>query len=292
MKFVTLAELSSTIRNNFHKVPHDVDFVIGIPRSGVLAASIIAEFLNAPLIDIDSFVFGAKPTGGGRLRFHKGTGKPLPKVLVVDDTIFHGRSLQASKVKLKPFEERYEFVYMAVYLEGPNTGVNVWLEDLRQYTENFTSFVLYEWNIFHHIPKFMERCIYDIDGVFCVDPPDERSGKPYLDYIQRATPLFTPTVKIGEIVTYRLEKYRMTTEKWLEEQGIKYNMLTMFPAMSYQERFRTGISPALFKAEVYKDRQWAKLFVESEDRQARVIHELTGKPVYSVQRNILYTNEL
>ena len=52
MKFVTLADLAATIRRNVHKIPHDVDIVAGVPRSGVIAASIIAEFLNAPLIDI------------------------------------------------------------------------------------------------------------------------------------------------------------------------------------------------------------------------------------------------
>ena len=39
MKFVTLADLAATIRRNVHKIPHDVDFVIGIPRSGIIAAS-------------------------------------------------------------------------------------------------------------------------------------------------------------------------------------------------------------------------------------------------------------
>ena len=29
MKFVTLADLAATIRRNVHKIPHDVDFVIG-----------------------------------------------------------------------------------------------------------------------------------------------------------------------------------------------------------------------------------------------------------------------
>ena len=93
MKFVTLADLAHTIRSNFHKIPHDIDFIMGIPRSGVLAASIIAEFLNAPLIDLNSFVAGANPSGGNRVRFHRGTGLAKQRVLVVDDTIFHGRSI-------------------------------------------------------------------------------------------------------------------------------------------------------------------------------------------------------
>lgn len=288
MKFVTLADLAATIRRNVHKIPHDVDFVIGIPRSGIIAASIIAEFLNAPLIDADSFVTGALPTGGRRSRFHRRSNTKKPRVLVVDDTIFHGRSLRAAKEKLEPLGFKYEFIYMAVFLEGPCDAVDIWLADLRQYTEGFTSFVLYEWNIFHHIPGFMSVCLYDIDGVLCLDPPDERSGQPYLDYLPNAVPLFTPTVKVGELVTYRLEKYRDLTEWWLRNQGVTYGALTMFPAKSYDERAEMGISPAAFKADIYRLRPWAKLFVESDDRQAREIHAITRRPVYSVETNKMY----
>ena len=290
MKFVTLADLAATIRRNVHRIPHDVDFVIGIPRSGVIAASIIAEFLNAPLIDVDSFAAGALPTGGRRSRFHRRPATERPRVLVVDDTIFHGRSLRAAKEKLAPFDRAfgYEFVYMAVFLEGPCDAVDIWLADLRQYTEGFTSFVLYEWNIFHHIPGFMSVCLYDIDGVLCLDPPDERGGQPYLDYLPNAVPLFTPTVKVGELVTYRLEKYRDLTEWWLRNQGVTYGALTMFPAKSYDERAEMGISPAAFKADIYRLRPWAKLFVESDDRQAREIHAITRRPVYSVETNKMY----
>jgi len=289
MKFVTLADLAHTIRQNIWKIPHDVDFVIGIPRSGVLAASIIAEFLNTPLIDIDSFVFGAKPTGGRRMRFHTDFQRVKPCVLVVDDTIFHGRSLRAAQAKLQPLKDRCDFIYMAVYLEGPCSDVDVWLEDLREYTENFVSFVIYEWNIFHHIPRFMEVCMYDIDGVFCLEPPDEREGQTYVDYITDAVPLFTPTVPIGEIVSYRLAKYKDTTERWLAEHNIRYNRLTMFPAQSWEDRANSGTTPSSFKASIYNQSTWAKLFVESSDRQAREIHEITRKPVYCVESNKMYS---
>lgn len=291
MKYVTIADLAATIRRNVHKIPHDVDFVIGVPRSGVIAAGIIAEFLNAPLIDVDSFAkFGALPTGGRRSRFHRRPATERSRVLVVDDTIFHGWSLRETKNKLAPFARKfgYEFLYLAVYLEGPNDGVDIWLEDLRRYTDGYTTFVLYEWNIFHHVPKIMGECIYDIDGVLCLDPPDERDRRAYVDYLQKAIPLFTPTVKVGELVTYRLEKYREATEEWLRSEGVNYGALTMFPAESYEERAGTGVSPAVFKADIYRQRTWAKLFVESDDRQAREIFGLTGRPVYCVETNKMY----
>ena len=45
---------------------------------------------------------------------------------------------------------------------------------------------------------------------------------------------------------------------------------------------------AAFKADIYRLRPWAKLFVESDDRQAREIHAITRRPVYSVETNKMY----
>ena len=282
MKYVTLADLVRTIRKYFYRVPHDVDFVIGVPRSGIICGSIISEFLNCPLIDVDSFCSGAHPTGGARLRHHKDPGKK--RVLVVDDTIFNGWSMTKTREKLRLFHE-YEFIYMAVYLEGPCSDVDVWLEDLRKFADPF---VLYEWNIFHHTIRIMSQSIYDIDGVLCMDPPDERAEQKYLDYIENAVPLFTPTVEIGEIVSYRLASNEAVTRQWLDTHGIRFKALTLFPAQHYDERKASGIRPAEFKANIYAARRWARLFVESDDQQAREICRMTRKPVYCVGTNMLY----
>jgi hypothetical protein len=98
---------------------------------------------------------------------------------------------------------------MCVYLEGSASQVvDFYLEDLRSYINSNCPIVLYEWNIFQHHSHFMQACLYDIDGVFCVEPPDERNEEEYLNYIANATPLFIPRTKLGGIVTYRLSKNR------------------------------------------------------------------------------------
>lgn len=288
MKYVTLADLAKTVRTNIRKVPHDIDFVIGVPRSGVLAGSMIAEFLNVPLIDVDSFCFGAAPTGGRRVAYHTNSGREIPKALVVDDTIFNGGSMKATRAKLGPFRGDVDFIFMAVYLEGPCTDVDIWLEDLRGCIGSDCPFVLYEWNIFHHTPRIMSRCLYDIDGVLCAEPPDERTGKEYVDYIKNAAPLFIPSVHIGGLVSYRLQKYEDITKAWLMENGVKYGSLTMFPADSWEEREKSMLSSSEFKAGIYGD-SGAMLFVESSEWQARNIHMITGKPVYCVDSNKMFS---
>ena len=291
MKYITLNDLSETIRKNLWKIPRDIDFVMGIPRSGTICASIISEFLNIPLIDIDSFVAGVKPYGGGRLRYYHEKnipGEGRKKVLVVDDTVYNGSSKVKAAEKLNPFRNEYDFIFMAVYQEGPNrTAVDFCLEDVTKYTNNFTELVMYEWNIFHHNEDVMEKCLYDMDGVLCVNPPDERNEAVYLEYIKTAPPLFLPSVKIGGIATYRLSKNMDITKKWLEEHNVRYNAMYMFKAQSWEERNGTGVTPAVFKSEIFKNGRY-RLFVESDAEQARQINQLSGKPVLCVENNKLY----
>ena len=289
MKYITLSDMARSIRANLHRIPHDVDFVMGVPRSGMIPATIIAEFLNVPLTDVDSFVSGAKPTGGDRLRYHIDSGREKKIILVVDDTIFRGSSNRRTRKKLEPLKDKYEFIYLAVYQEGPCQDVDLFIEDVRGYTDNFRNIVLYEWNLLQHHGDVMSHFIFDMDGVFCLDPPDERNLAAYQEYIRNAVPLFLPKAEIGEIVTYRLSANREVTQKWLADHGVKYRTLTMFPAQTWDERYRSGISPAQFKSDIYGQRTWAKLYIESEDTQARAIHMMTGKPVYCVSTNRMYS---
>lgn len=280
--------MSKTIRDNLWKIPRDIDFIITIPRSGTIAGSIISEFLNVPLIDIDSFIAGIKPYGGGRLRYYNKKEHNTKRVLVVDDTVFSGLSKLQARKKLEKFTD-YEFIFLAVYLEGPaKHAVDLWLEDVSVYTKGYTELVMYEWNIFHHNEDVAASQLYDLDGVLCVDPPDERNEGEYMKYIENATPLFIPTGKIGGIVTFRLVKNQEVTQKWLEKQGIEYNQLVMFNAQTWEERASAGISPGEWKGNIYKSLPKYKLFVESEPAQAKKIAEVSGKQVLCVADNKMY----
>ena len=76
---------------------------------------------------------------------------------------------------LKPYND-IQFIYSAIYYEGwAENEVNFYFEDVRKYVDPEVNIVIYEWNIFHHNEVLMDKCLYDIDGVFCVEPPDERN---------------------------------------------------------------------------------------------------------------------
>lgn len=222
--------------------------------------------------------------GGHRLE--KVNKNHTNKVLVVDDTAFSGKAIVEAKQKLNKFN--YQFIYMVAYLDGyAQHLVDLWLEDVRC-TKDW-NYVFYEWNIMNHAPQHMARFMFDIDGVFCIDPPSDHNAEEYENYIKDAIPLYIPKVPIGSIVTYRISKYRDITSDWLARQGIKYNNLIMFDANSREARDYSGISSAQYKANIYRNDSRALLFLESDDDQAREIFNIVNKPVYCVKTNKLYS---
>lgn len=286
MKYITVNDLASAIRNNIHKIPHDIDFIIGVPRSGMIAAGLISSYLNVPLISLQGFVSGLEPEGGVRLLYHLNSHKKTNKVLVVDDTVFKGSAMMATKEELKKYTE-YEFIYLCVFMEKNIEVPDIYLEDVRKDIGDF-GIVLYEWNVLQHHNYIMSHYLFDMDGVLCVDPPDERNTEQYVDYIKDAVPLFIPKSQIGGIITYRLNIYRDITEKWLNKYGIHHTKLTMFKAGSWVERNDSGVSAAVFKGEYYRDNDNYKLFIESDDDQAQVINAISHKPVLCIKTNKLY----
>lgn len=274
MIYVAYEDLCRDIRENLTKIPRDVCGVVGVPRSGMLPATIIAEYLNVPLIDIRSL----QPLGNGGRRMRPDFGS---KILVVEDTCFHGNSLSAAKRSINELGySGKEFEFLAVYLEGPcdRDKPDIYLRDIREEAKGGPfGWALYEWNIFAH-GRLTDRTLFDMDGVICVEPPDERDTEAYEAYIKKPTPLYVPTGAFINVCTYRLEKYRDITEQSLRDMGI-------CPVVHMAS---DRITPAWkVKAEMYKEQRWM-LFVESSEWQARRIYEETGKPVFCVQTNELY----
>ena len=284
MKFVSYDTMATTIRQNLWKIPHDVDVVVGVPRSGMIAALMIAELMHKRVTDLDTFIEGRVMGCGGR-------GGLIPethtgKVLVVDDTVYSGANMTKVRERLAPFADRYKFTFMCIYTDGfgAKQFVDIYLEDI---AGQDGPLLLYEWNIFHHYEEISSQMMWDIDGLLCKEPPWDSNTEAYEAYLRNPVPMVIPTTKLGAIVTYRLEKYRDVTEEWLERMGIQYRQLIMFPGNDAKERNITCTSWQ-FKGLIYKEHTWANLFVESSDRQAELIRQCSGKPAYAYDSGELY----
>jgi hypothetical protein len=60
-------DLNRAIIRSLQKIPKNIGLVVGIPRSGLLVANIIALHLNLPLTDLDDLVEGRMIRYGNRI---------------------------------------------------------------------------------------------------------------------------------------------------------------------------------------------------------------------------------
>lgn len=269
MYYRNISDLNKVILKRLSILPRDFDLIVGIPRSGMLPANLLALYLNKPYTDLHSFANGHIYKAGARGQFFD--IKSFKKILVVDDSIASGSALEKCKESLKEVAPDFDISFCAIYVvPGKEKLADYYFEVIPQPR-------YFQWNILNH--TILEKSCFDIDGVLCVDPTEEQNddGPIYTDFILNAPPLFIPGAKIGTIVTSRLEKYRTETETWLKKNNVKYNDLVMLDLPNKEARQRAN-SHAEHKAKTYKSPNY-NLFIESSLSQAIEINRLTKKPV-------------
>ncbi|OIP81658.1 MAG: phosphoribosyl transferase [Porphyromonadaceae bacterium CG2_30_38_12] len=273
MNFRNIENLNEVILRRLSILPRDFDLIVGIPRSGMLPANLLALYLNKPYTDMHSFKNGHIYKAGERGQFFD--MKQFKKILIVDDSIASGSAMTKSKQELQALSADFELSFCAIYIiPGKESMVDYFFEivPLPRY---------FQWNIFNHTT--LDKACFDIDGVLCVDPTDAQNddGPIYTDFIQNAPPLYIPGACIGTLVTSRLEKYRPQTEAWLTKNNVKYNKLVMLDLPDARARQKAN-NHAQHKANTYKQSEY-NLFFESSLQQALEINRLTSKPVFCVE---------
>ncbi|MEG1860768.1 MAG: phosphoribosyltransferase family protein [Bacteroidaceae bacterium] len=279
MNYRSIENLNQIILHRLFILPHDFDLIVGIPRSGMFPAALIALYLNTRLTDLDSFKNKHIYDGGERnetLNYND-----IKKVLIVDDSISSGAQLQKCKESLMD-RNNIEIKYAVIY------GVPNMEKEVDYFFECLPLPRLFQWNILNH--NILKKSCMDIDGVLCVDPTEAQNddGERYIDFIKNAIPLYIPKKLIGTLVTSRLEKYRPQTEAWLEKHGVQYCKLIMMKAANQEERIQIN-GHAVHKAHEYKKAGY-NLFIESSLQQAIQINILTKKPVLCTE-NFKIINE-
>lgn len=276
MMYRTYAQLAEDVRRWCRVLP-PFAAVAGIPRAGVIVASMIAAERNIHLVTLDELRAGRRPWESPLRR--NCPARPNGDVLIVDDTVATGGHMRPIRQEFT--DPRFKFA--AAY--GMDTGlgeVDFVCEKVGMIDHVF------EWNWQHH--WFVENSLFDLDGVLCEDWPylhetGSLEGR-YQEHLSQARPLIVPSFPIGEIVTARLEKFRPQTEEWLHRNGIRFKALTMGPYSSPEERAANG-GFAERKAQIYAERPWARMFVESNHNQATAIAQITGRPVLSWEKQVM-----
>jgi uncharacterized HAD superfamily protein len=275
MNYRSIDDLAHSIRSNLHRLPNDVDLVVGVPRSGLLAASIIALQLNVRLCTLQEFL-GNSPLHGENTR--KIAGRPFGRpwqaanVVVVDDSILSGASIARVRAQVASIGYAGNVTYCAVYAaDDSSCMVDIALECVPAPR-------VFEWNLLHR--DLLTQCCVDIDGVLCRDPTTEENddGENYLAFVSQVSCQVRPTCVIGHLVSARLERYRAQTVDWLDRNAIRYRQLHLLDLPDAETR-RNSQAHASFKASVYRRLDDALLFIESDSAQAAHIANGSGKPV-------------
>lgn len=265
--------MSRAIYNNAGRIPREIDVVVGIPRSGMLPANVIALALDRPLAALDDFLAGRILQSGRRRPLEDTCMDPLTqRILLVDDAVSTGAALNEARQKVYSAIPRENVTILCVYgaTDAPALADIV--------LETVDRPMMFEWNFMHH--PHLKNCCVDIDGVICRDAllEEDDDGPNYARFLAEAHPLIIPSKKIGWLVTSRLSKYRRETEDWLVKHGVDYGELIMLDLPDAATRRRMAGS-GIHKGEVYKKLRGSKLFIESSRKDARRIAHVSGKPV-------------
>lgn len=280
VNFITFDILNRLIVQNLPRIPHDIDAVVGVPRSGLIVANMIACYLNKPLTDVAGVIAG-KLFDAGSTKVKTDWVRDfstVKKILVVEDSAASGASINQVKQRLALVN--VEKIYLAAIVEP--RAVNT----VDMFFAVVTQPRMFEWNYMHH--DFLRQCCLDFDGVLCQDPTPEQNddGERYRQFILNAAPKLLPSRPIGLIVTARLKKYIEETQFWLRKHNVQYGGLVMLDLESAEERRALGVH-ANFKAQVYSGIKGAELFIESDWSQAKTIAHLSRKDVFCVETGII-----
>jgi len=282
MNFKTYADLSKDVKLNLHQIKKEnFDLIVGIPRSGMIPAYMIALSLNLNCTTIQGYLNNDKLKHGQTRKVAKGISFPweASKILVVDDSIATGNSLTELKKSI-PAELLNKMTFLAFYSSKPNRDE---VDILIGHVPNPRVF---EWNIFHH--PMLGDALLELEGILCKAPTNEqtRSEEEYLDYITNVESFIIPNHRIHTIVTRRNEKYRSQTEEWLKIHEVEYDNLIMDTSTG-NTKIIGGNHNYKLKVSQYRKSE-SKLFFESDPKAAQKICSLTSKSVYCVGNNRMY----
>ncbi|MEM6652496.1 MAG: orotate phosphoribosyltransferase [Pseudomonadota bacterium] len=273
--------MNRAILHGLREIPAEVDLIVGIPRSGLLAALLFSLYLNKPVTDLEGLLEG-RLLGTGKRPLSDEALDPIAsarRILIVDDCVSQGTEMDRARAKITAVGLAERAIFLSVYSfpENPQKA-DIVLEVVPRP-------MAFQWSCMHS-PNTSSFCV-DIDGVLCADPTEaeDDDGRRYQAFLRNAKPLIVPVHKLGWLVTCRLEKYRAETEDWMMRHGIRYERLIMMDYANLAER-EADRRHAEYKAEAYLS-SGKELLIESNPGLAEKISDLTGKPVLSYKTNAL-----
>ena len=269
IEYVTTAQLVRDTIGMIARLPASIDGVVGMARSGLIPASVIAAHLHLPLYatacgEVASCGHGARLSPGDRRHRH---------LLLLDDTTMSGAQMTRALPWVKSAFPGCRVTPAAVYPTPQSRGV------VAEFARELPPPHLLEWNLFNS--GYVNVMVTDLDGIICEECPAaaDDDGPAYGFFLENARPIQLPRrAPVYAIVTARLDKYRPQTEAWLRRWGVRYDKLVMWPEDDARGRWSVPGRVAAFKGAYYR-LCGASLMVESDPIQAAWIRKVSGKLV-------------
>jgi len=254
-------------------IPNNFDVIVGIPRSGLFVADILATKFGRPLTTPDLFIKG-EIWGSSLIK----TPKKIKRILLVDDSVSSGKSLKKVYNKLIKYDKNLIIKKAALVSHPEGKKLVDYVLSIKKPK------CVFEWQIIQG-SKFTKISV-DMDGVLCEDCPVGISSieDEYIKWMENAKPFMIPVNKIDTIITSRLEKYRTITEEWLKKNNVKYkNLLMMKLESDYSKTHEKVVS---FKINALKSAK-PEWFWESNFREAYEINKKVKIPVLCTDEMVL-----
>ena len=279
LNFRSIEHLNLAIITQLDKIRSlNIDLIVGIPRSGMLPASLIATHLQLPFTDIDSYNSNRWYIRSKKVTVPSDIPNIPMRVLLVDDTINTGNAMRTVLASIRKSNDK--IIKFAVYGSPKNKP-----EDIDFVCEECPLPRVFQWNLWKH--NNAKKWATDMDGVLCRDPTKKENdkGERLLKFYQTADPKFLFTKPVKYIITSREEGFRKATEDWLANYHISYEKLIMKPV-----GFPGGNqSHAEYKASTINSLNNIELYIESDPAQAKIISSLVkNTPIWCIDNQTLY----
>ena len=252
--------------------PNNYDIIIGIPRSGLLVANLIALKLGKPLTTPELF----EQDFYWKSRAIKGR-KKIRNVLLIDDSIVSGDTMLKYKKFLNSRKNNFNIT----------TGALIATENTKKLVDLYYKIIstprIFEWNLLHGKKG---KLATDFDGVICENCPSgiDLNETLYKEWVRNAKPYLIPDFEIDVILSNRLEFYRNETEEWLNRYNVKYKKLILWNISSKGERNGKQVQHKVNELLKIKP----DIFWESSLYEAKLIWKATNIPTICIDEMILF----
>lgn len=264
-RYVTTEDLIRDALSLTERLP-PIRRVFGVARSGLIPAAAIACAMSAELWTVDIHSRKIREAGTGFRMGAVSVPDDAPS-LIVDDSAYTGRSLEAAAAAVAPLDCRP--LKCAIYT-APKMArkLDLFASVLREH--------VFEWNV--GAAPYSDSLGFDLDGILCRDfaLDEDDDGPRYLAAMRAMRPTVIRIRRPASIITARLERYRDETEAWLRRHGHVWRSLDLGPWSTNEERTFDEI--VRWKSERLVARG-VSTFIESCPHLARSIHDRTGRTV-------------